>query len=576
MKKNVLLTILIAFLAIFLVSCGGAILPGKQIGVLVTNWNAGPGVPEAFVRIYESGTQNLVGNGVTNENGGVAVKLMAEPEKIDISVVKVGHARSMVSGLKTASVVNTIVSVILQTAGREPNPDLETDPVVAMQWQALANGHSGQKEAEDIIGGPFEVTVSVEAQRDIMVIFAPLLEQIPGSASVTSNSQVVRRTETATFEVSPTGFNGEVPLFTTVYDDNNNRVVKVEYLQIEGTDPGEVQMYQPMTFVDFSEHVGDYTIANIRSFTRRGSVNLRNEDRTAPAQTNLWTQLYWTDWKSLNDYYGPGSLLPDPGDQPDGYNLYCSGDGQDYQKFAFIPEASVEGLAKQICDAADIWFDVDRVVNANPMGLDGSIYVMPNYSIYYRVTSVYGTLESTPTDLGSVMPLDAFEAISDHPAHEATVDTLTPTFQWHPSKALASDEGTPVYHYGLYLDQTGAPANEILACVDALSNFFNFRTDEAEQVSVTFTGNAQNQEWGCLWKWYNKETDTYRDYESEELLNNTSYRWYVPLAYAVVNDEDSKAYSIASDNKFEDDSWGIDPFGGFPYGERNRFETLVE
>ena len=576
MKKNVLLTILIAFLAIFLVSCGGAILPGNQIGVLVTNWNAGPGVPEAFVRIYESGTQNLVGNGLTNENGGVAIKLTGEPEKIDISVVKVGHARSLVSGLKTASVVNTIVSVILQTAGRQANPDLETDPVVEMQWQALAGGRSGQREAEEPITGPFEVTVNVEAQRDVMEIYAPLLDQIPGSASVTSNSQLVRRTETAAFEISPTGFNGEVPLFTTVYDDNNNRVVKVEYIPIQGTNPEAVRMYQPMTFVDFSESVADYPAENIRSYTRRGSVNLRTGERVAPAQTNLWIQLYWADWTSLNTYYGPGSMLPDPADQPDGYNLYRSPDGQTYQKFAFLPESEVEGMAQTICEAID-WSNIDRVVNANPMGLDGSVYVMPNYPIYYRVTAVYGTLESTPTDLGSVMPLGAFEVCSDHPAHEATVDTLTPAFQWQPSEAVTSNEGIPVYHYGLYLEQCDAPANEILAVVNALNGFYEFQSNTPEQISMTFTGNQQNEEWnGCLWKWYNEDTQTYREYESQALLNNTSYIWYVPLAYAVVDDEDSKAFSIASDYKFSDSGWGIDPFGGFPYGERNRFETLVE
>ena len=576
MKKSILLSIMVLLLTVFLVSCGGGLMPVNQMAVVVTNWNAGPGVENAVVRVFESGTENLLGNGVTNEKGGVGLNLIAKPEKIDILVLKEGHARSLVSGLKTTSAINNYISVILQEALREPDPFAETDPVVQMQCQALTGLRSQQREDDEPITGPFEVTVQVESQRDVKVIFQPLLDQIPGSASVTSNSQLVRSTDTATFEISPTGFDGEIALFTTVYDENNNRVVKVEYLEIEGTDPGEVQMYQPMTFVDFSEHVGDYTIENIRSYTRRGGVNLRNDDRTAPAETNLWTQLYWTDWTSLNDYSGPGSLLPNPGERPDGYNLYRSGDGEVYQKFAFIPESSVEGLAKQICEEADIWFDVDRVANSNPVALDGSIYVMPSYPIYYRVTAVYGTLESTPTELGSVIPLDAFQVVSDHPAHEETVDTLTPTFQWQPSKALTSDEGTPEYRYGLYLDQQGAPADEILACVDALSNFFNFRTDEAEQISVTFTGKAQNQEWGCLWKWYNEETETYRDYESDELLNNTQYSWYVPLAYAVVEDDDSKAYSIASDYKFEDASWGIDPFGGFPFGDRNRFETVVE
>jgi hypothetical protein len=79
-----------------------------------------------------------------------------------------------------------------------------------------------------------------------------------------------------------------------------------------------------------------------------------------------------------------------------------------------------------------------------------------------------------------------------------------------------------------------------------------------------------------LWRWYNWETETYRDYESDELSNNKQYRWYVPLAYAVVKDDDSKAYSIVSDYKIEYASWGIDPFGGFVFGDSNRFETVAE
>jgi hypothetical protein len=269
--------------------------------------------------------------------------------------------------------------------------------------------------------------------------------------------------------------------------------------------------------------------------------------------------------------------LPDPGDKPDGYNLYRSGDGNTYQKFAFISETSVAGVADTICEEMD-WSNVDHIVNTNPMGIDGSFYVFPEFSIYYRITSVYGTLESTPTDLGSVMPLDTFEVVLDNPEHEATLSTLSPTFQWQSSKTLISEEGTPVYHYGLYLDYRGVdPTKVILAVVDALNNFYHFRTNTSEQISVEFTGNIQNDEWnGCLWKWYNCQTGGYEAYESSELLNNSQYRWYVPMAYAVVQDDDSKAFSIASDFKNNESGWGIDPFGGFFFGDKKRFETVLE
>src|SRR6056297_526661 len=381
MKKNTLLFCLAVLLVIFLCSCGGGLLPGNQIGVMVTNWNAGPGVSQATVTVFESGTQKVIGNGVSNKNGGVIVNLSAKPELIDISVVKEGHARSFVSGLKSTFAVNQIFPIILQSALLENDPGIETDPTVTIQWELMAPQTTRDVgPSQELVKGPFEVTVTVEGVRQTRVIYEPLLDSIPGSASVTLNSGLSKFADTATFEVAPTGFDGEVPLYTTVYDSNNNRVVKVIYLAIEGTEPEGVQMYQPMPLVDFSERVGDYPIENIRSYTRRDSENLRNEGRTAPAETNLWTQLYWTDWTSLDDYYGPGSLLPDPGDQPDGYNLYRSGDGQSYQKVAFISEASVGGVAKTICEAIN-WSNIDSVVNTNPMGLDGSFYVFPEFPI---------------------------------------------------------------------------------------------------------------------------------------------------------------------------------------------------
>jgi hypothetical protein len=504
---------------------------------------------------------------VSNKNGGVIVNLSAKPELIDISVVKEGHARSFVSGLKTTFAVNQIFPIILQTALLENDPGIETDPTVTIQWELIEPQVTRDVgPSQELVTGPFEVTVTVEGERETRVIYAPLLDSIPGSASVTLNTGLSRFMDTATFEVAPTGFDGEVPLYTTIYDSNNNRVVKVIYLDIEGTEPGEIQMYQPMSFVDFSEHVMDYSCENIRSYTRSMGINLRSKDRT---------QLYWADWTSLNEYAGPDSFLPDAGDEPDGYNLYRSGDGTDYQKFAFIPESSIAGLANHIKETGDIWFDIDRVVNTNPMAKDGSFYVFPEYPIYYRITSVYGTLESTPTDLGSVNPLDVFEVVLDSPSDNETGTSLTPAFQWHPSQTLTSEEGTPVYYYGLYLKQRDADENEILAAVNE-QGFFRFRTNKAEAMDVTFMGKTKHPEWGCVWKWYNGETGLYRDYEYSELINGKNYRWYVPLAYAVVEDEDSKAYSIASDYKIEYSSWGIDPFGGFLFGDNFKFETIVD
>ncbi|HOM55228.1 MAG TPA: hypothetical protein PKW46_06740, partial [Thermotogota bacterium] len=71
MKKPLLLLLLTLCVTLLFVSCAGIVRPAGVLRFVVTNWNSGPGVVGATVEVYESGTANRVGHGVTGALGAV-------------------------------------------------------------------------------------------------------------------------------------------------------------------------------------------------------------------------------------------------------------------------------------------------------------------------------------------------------------------------------------------------------------------------------------------------------------------------------------------------------------------------
>lgn len=584
MKKNLLITVLVLLTTMFLVSCSGGVPQANHLFFIVTNWNAGPAVKNAEVTVFDSETGDYLGTGQTNETGMAAVALTQIPQRVDVSVMKATHARSRVVGLKAIHASEKLFPVILPNALFNPNPFTETDPVVEIEVQQIVldsvrdnvQKSDTAREVTLPITGPFKTMIHATAQKDVKFIYQPLLERIPGDASVTSDVDCVEDADQAMFEISPTGFDGECALYSVVYDANNNRVLTVDYLEIEGTDPDEVDMYKPMPFVDFSESYMSEPLENIRSYTRREAIELRTQDRISPDEANLWAHLYWADWNSLNAYRDTNPEIADFGDEPDGYNIYRSPDGITYEKFAFVSEESIALRAKTIEESVEKSIDVDAVLNQTPFFKDGSPFIHPGYPIYYRISSVYGTLESEPTDLGSVIPLDVFDVELISPGELTRSASLSPDFQWAPNKVLVSDEGTVVYNYGLYLYEPQPLAKNIIVPATAQNEFFRFQTESTDSMSVHFSANTPEEHWNCVWKRYNPQLDDYLVYESASLDAQTTYTWEINLAYALVKDDDSKAYSIASDYKYDGSGWNIDPLGPLESSEQLEFTTIAQ
>jgi len=595
MKKILLFLALILSIMFFLASCTSAIKPADVFLFVVTNWNAGPAVERARVNVYEAGTENLIGSVLTNEFGVADVGVITVPEKIDVEVVKQGFARSKVEGLKPAAVNDIPFGILLMTAQLNSDPTTETDPVVDVNLFEIVGVGNTTRQAtpinmNDPITGPFIAKVEVTADNHVNSIYEPLIDRIAGAGLVTTDRAYVGDATEAEFAISPTGHDGEVALYTTVYDKNNNRVLKVDYLTIEGTDPGEVVMYQPMTFADFSSwyFMGSYGLENMWTYTRRSGIALYDEprgfkeieqtgsvldskwiendmiktldsdSRLAPEGGNLWSHLYWTDWTTADLYYGyyPNEL-PNPGDMPDGYNLYFSLDGVTYEKFGFVTEDFVSVLANTILYYVGSGYNENQIMNLFPFYKDPSIFLHPGVEMHYQVTSVYGTLESTPTDLGSVVPLDSFNVELENPEPEAVNVSRNPTFKWKPTNVLASTEGTVTYNYGLFVyDWTQSDNGLIVPTYNG--GMVEFTDDTADSLEVAFSGKNIN-DWGLSWSWFSPYADTISPYLADALEPNKTYGWGINIAYALVQDADSRAYSIAADFLYRDTGWYYDP-----------------
>ncbi|HQQ66832.1 MAG TPA: hypothetical protein PLO55_11925 [Thermotogota bacterium] len=597
MKKTFLLLVLILSVSVFFVSCTSVFQPAGIVRFVITNWNSGPGVEGATVEVYESGTGNLVGQGVSGALGAVEIGIARIPLRIDVKVTKPGFARSLVQGLKPEAVDEIPFGIVMKTAQLNANPATETDPVVEIGFFEIEAAGMVTREGTPIdintqaITGPFSTKIEVTATNHIYAIYEPLIDRIAGAGLVTTDRGIVSDSTEAEFDITPIGHDGEVALYTTVYDYNGNRVLKVDYLLVEGTDPGEVAMYQPMTFADFSDwyFFGDYNLENMWTYTRRSGVSMyvdprgmsvveqmdpvrpskqidnafvRDLDegsRVAPDGGNLWSLLYWADWTTADAYYGayPDELL-NPGDEPDGYNLYYSLDGITYEKFGFVTEAFVSWLADTILYYVGEGFNENQVMNLFSFYKDPSIFLHPGVALHYQVTSVYGTLESTPTDLGSVVPLDSFNIELENPLDDAVDVPLNPIFKWKPTKALESVEGDVIYTYAPFIYDWVQSDNGLIVPTTLQGNMVRFTSDTADSIELPFTGVNPNII-GLGWSWYNPYSGELTPYEENTFEPNKTYNWGVNIALACVTDADSRAYSIAADYKYRDTGWYYDP-----------------
>ena len=259
----------------------------------------------------------------------------------------------------------------------------------------------------------------------------------------------------------------------------------------------------------------------------------------APKGTNLWIEVSWFDYDTL-DYYG---LVEPDVVRPDGYNVYRSFDGVNYRKIATVPSGYYRDPSAQ-----------------NEVGKE----------VWYAVSSYRGNEESELVELGSVVPLDSFNVNLKSPADRETNVSRQPTFVWEPTKELTSPESVVEFYYTIWIYDLVQSENYIFPGILEGTDLYmyDFATEGAQEISVTFKGNEGSPEYEDL-SWFLYLPDGIYEYEEDnQLEHRKTYDWGVDYAYAVSYDSDSLAWSIAVDY-----GWGIDPLGGVMPEMHNEFTT---
>lgn len=550
----------VVILAVSLLLLAGCI-PTKEPEVtpgtfLVVAYNTGPVVEGANI-VVKSGN-DVLAQGVTNEDGLVTFDVTGFPEKVDVEIKKEGYALSKIEGLKVSDFVNNIKEAQLREAQLYPDSDTQTFPEVTLTFFDV----NGEELDITNITNNFTLRVDVESENHPSIVYAKI-GNVPG-AGFLGERKFAPDTRTVTFtNMDVSNFYGEVPLYVVFYDYNDNRVEKIEYLTINRVvEEVEEKLFVPLSWADLG-------YVNLVSYTRNQGVEFYSRDNllemmsekfdsttnklpqefnpmknfgksleAAPEGTNLWIEISWIDFDTLDWYgfIGPNVI------RPDAYNVYRSFDGVHYTKI---------GVAEY------------------GYFLDPSAQNAPNKEVWYAVSSYRGNEESELVELGSVVPLDTFNVNLKSPADREKDVSRQPTFVWEPTKELTSPESEVEYYYTMWIYDLVQSENHIFPVTEkeGYIYIYDFMTLGAEEVSVTFLGSEGSSEYVDLnWILYSPYGIYY--YEYDKLEPAKTYDWGVDYAYAVSYDLDSLAYSIAIDY-----GWGIDPLGRVMPEMHNEFTT---
>ena len=529
-------------------------IPGSFI---VIEYYTGHPVEGANV-VVKSG-DDILAQGVTDENGQITFNVRGFPEKIDVELEKQGHALSKIEDLKTEYLADNVKEVQLRTAKLSTDPDTQTFPEVTLSFFDL---HGNELDITDITGN-FTLRVDVETDNHPSVIYAKI-GSVPGSGFL-GERYIASDTPTATYtNIDVSTFYGEVPLYVVFYDYNDNRVEKIEYITINReVEEVEKNLFVPVSPVDLG-YVG------IVAYTRNQGVEFYNNDKllkivsdkfdfngannlpqdfeplknfgigieAAPKGTNLWIEISWLDYDTISELIGIGPNVV----RPDGYNVYRSFDGVNYRKIATVGSGYY---------------------------LDPSAQNEVEKEVWYAVSSYRGDEESELVKLGSVVPLDSFNVNLKSPADRETNVSRQPTFVWEPTKELTSPESVVEFYYTMWIYDLVQSENYIFPGIleEDTVYMYDFITEGATDVSVTFKGIEGSPEYEDL-TWFLYLPDGIYFYEYAKLEPGKTYDWGVDYAYAVSYDSDSVAYSIAIDY-----GWDIDPLGGVMPEMHNEFTT---
>ncbi|OOC42070.1 hypothetical protein [Thermosipho sp. 1074] len=512
MKKVFLFSVVSVLLLLLLSGCFLVDTTPVTLKVYVTDYNSGAAVSDAKISLLHNGIEKL--DIYTNEKGEALINLPTNRDIIyvDLIVTKDGHSVTRINNLKLEKGKENIFETQLRVSSSGKTNVLEPLTVNLELYgdSAMSKNLSFVDNVLDVSTDTLYYKVTVESNEYKEKYIYVKLGSVPGSGFFT-NPRDINYGSPAEGSISTVGFDGLVPLYVAAFDQNENLVVNVYYLNIHRKGKSVDNYYQ----VEYKDG------ARIFAYTRRGGIafyggsdkinkkadiTLRKPQAAPEKDTNLWVEVKWISWEQ--------SSASSTTDQPDAYVVYRSFDGESFEEIATVPEG----------------YNYYR---------DKSPRLEVGKEVWYKVGAKYGDYVATPTLLGSVVPLDIFGIKYISPVDGATNVSTNPIFSWEIVNPVESKEGTPVYYFDIWLYDNTVNDSGYYSLSKSGYPKYNFLITTATSVEIEFS----NPPLGLWWVDYAAKTW----YPYVTLQKNKTYEWGNELAVAVVSDEDSEAYSIYAD-----------------------------
>jgi len=525
----------------------------KGLEIYVSKYNSGPIVQNAKIQLLDGNT--VIEEVLTNANGYADINYPLMPKYVDIKISKDGHALTKIIDVKPEYFIgNKIIETQLREASIRTSDEYDGDYVLN---DVSINYYKNDDSPVDItlpatedFYSVIEIKQNTEHQ---YIAYGSNWDRIPGSSTMTSDrmgsfsQEATKMTSIITLDGLE---NGMHDLNTVIFDHNDNLVQKIDYFNVQrAVVTAPANPYKVMKANEFEP-----TYDNLTSWTKRRGVGYYNNPvigksgnpkdlDSHTSDSNLYIELYWVDW----DTY---SVLIDPNEysKPEGYNIYRSFNGENFEKIAMVRSDYVKY----------------RVAQASPMAnyIDKSPELTPEEEVWYKVSPVYNNYEGEKVLLGSVVPMKEFNVELKSPEHNSSNVSVNPTFTWGPDKALTSDS-TVVYEYQIFVYDWNQSDNGLMIPFDTVNIDTNsqigkfFTTEGKKDVSVQFTGNNGD----IIWNTFNPYSLDSFLYPEGNLEHGKSYNWGVNVAYAYSFDEDSSSYSLSADFRYRDAGWWFEAYG---------------
>ena len=483
-----------------------ATIPGTgNLTIYITDYKSGPATSGATVKLMKNGS--LVSEQTTDSSGKVVFNniTLNTTTDFDIIISKNGYAKTYIEGLRLKDGETIEFETQMRVAKLGPT---SSDKPFELEYVIL--DEMGRELVDNVVSTDgIKVLGTATSTEYTFNLWCVKVGGVPGAGTLT-NPRVIGYSPAISALSSVKEFEGMVPVYVDLYDQNDNRYEKIIYLYVSRTPSVAITPYI----------VEKYTNAvptgyNILAYTRRGKIEYYGGKTPSPTvadkDQNLYVRVYWRPW-----YSASGTT------QPKAYKIYRSFDGTIFEPVATLP-------------------------NNVYTYTDYSAKLEPNKKVWYAVSSVYDGYETPYSVVGSVIPLPMFDVQYISPVNGSTNVPRDPEFSWQFVGPTSTPEGNVTYIYDIWLYDLVVNDSCYYSISRALGGSYSiFGITPATQgntVSFKFSDFTSG-----TYRWVDFAANTWYPYD--KLQANKTYEWGNELLVARVIDVSDRtiAYAIHTDN----------------------------